>query len=162
MENIYYLISQSRTEIIYLIVIISIALILYLLKIRSKRYRINLNESMPADLWFYSQLVNIETDSKKAKPKNLLNIFIKYLCMKYSISRKDLKANLFFELVRKREKNDDFISLYGEIWNSIDEMKHSAPNEVVSYVRRIKLIFNRGDFEKWIREQKINKACNDC
>ena len=135
---------------------------LYMRKLRSRYYKAKFNDSMPANLWFYSQLVNIEAGVHKATYKNLFDTFIKFLFRKYKIQKKELKKKTYFELVREREDNDDVIDLYGEIWNSIDEMKHASSNEVLSYIKKIKLIFNKGNFEDWIKTQKRKAPCNNC
>ncbi|MCL2065158.1 MAG: hypothetical protein FWG98_12440 [Candidatus Cloacimonetes bacterium] len=125
-------------------------------------YKPNYNYSMPTNLWFYYELVNMEADNRKAKYKYLLNLFSEFLFRKYNITPNDLKNKTYFEIVRERENDDDVIELYGNIWNSIDDLKHSSQNEVIAYIKSIKLIFNKGNFEDWIKQQKKNKPCNDC
>jgi len=117
---------------------------------------------MPANLWFYTQLINIEIGEKKANQKTLKKIFIEFLYRKYRISKYDLSKKTIFVIVREKEDNDTIINLYGDIWNSIDDLKQKSNDEVIKYVKSIKLKFNKDGFDDWIKSQKIEKNCNNC
>ena len=117
---------------------------------------------MPHNLWFYSQLINIEVSEKSANYKELYNCFINYLCRKYRITKSELKKQSIFDLVKSKEDDENLLDLYGELWNSINDLKQSSKSEVIHYVKSIKPLFNKEDFSEWIAEQKLRKDCNDC
>ena len=145
------------------IVLLVIGIILIFLRVKKKVYRPNYDsKNMPANLWLYSQLVDIEVGNYKANYKNLYNAFVSFLCKKYKISKDELKNNSIFELVKKREESPDLLELYGEIWNSVEELKHKGSAEIVAYIKNIKPLFNKENVSEWIEIQKTRKPCNDC
>ena len=162
MDQIFTIISQSRRELGMLAFIVLIVLFIFLRKLRKKMYKPHFNDNMPHNLWFYYEMINMEADHKIATQKRLEKTFIDFLFRKYYISSEDLKKKSYFELVREREEDDNVIELYGEIWNNIEELKHKPQNEVLVYIKSIKLIFNKGNFEDWIQQHKRGKPCNDC
>jgi len=118
---------------------------------------------MPANLWFYEQLVNMEIKTIKPTSKNLETAFMQYLHRKYAITKQDLKRHTIFEVVGEREQNPDFIELYGDIWNKAQEMKHSPSTEVIAYIKSIKVYFNKENVSAWVQIQKAKREnCNDC
>ena len=159
MENNFF---SSQKLLVFLIVVIFIALLLYLRKIKKKKYKPQFNDTMPANLWFYSQLVNLEIDTKNANYNKLKKIFLEFLYRKYHISKFDLEKKSIFLLVKEKEENMAIIDLYGEIWNSIEDLKQSDNSDVILFIKSIKLNFNKDGYQEWVKSQKQSKPCNNC
>ena len=163
MDSIYLIISQNGAAIRILIIFLIIILLYWFQKVKRKAYKINSSDKyIPAHLWFYSQLVNFEIGVYKANSTNLFNYFVRFLYRKYKISKYDLKIKSLFDIVKDREDNRNLLDLYGEIWNSIEDLKHSSTNEVIEYIKSIKYLFNKEDVTEWIELRKNEKKCNDC
>jgi len=147
------------------ILIIAFAFFYLYIRIRGLRAKTSLqfDDNMPANLWFYDQLINIEINPKKASAKKLKKCFIAYLYRKYHITKTDLRKNTIFDIVAQREKNAHFIELYGDIYNTTQEMKHSHPSDVIAYIKSIKYVFNQDNVSDWIATRQTKKEkCNDC
>ena len=156
---------NMETLIKIIIVILAISFIIFLIRQRKYILKIDIDDDdMPHNLWFYSQLVNMEIGEIKPSYKNLLHLFKKFLYRRYMISKTDLKTNTIFEIVNRREYDKDVIDLYGEIWNNIDELKDKGSDEILVYTKSIKKRFNKGDFFEWIEERKKaeEEPCNNC
>ena len=163
MESLLDIVEQGQTLIRIIIVILIIGIIMFTIKIMRRAYKPNYDASrMPANLWFYSKLINLEVGNDKANYKNLHNSFMTFLMMKYRIRDNDLKQNSIFDLVQKREENMGILELYGEIWNDIEDLKNSEDSDVVRFIKKIKMMFNKDDVSEWIERQKLKKPCNDC
>jgi len=148
-------------------IIIVILLVLIVLKVRGmmkRAYKPQYDDpSMPANIWFYSQLVNMEVGSTRANHKKLLNCFLSYLYRKYHIRKHHLETKTVFEVVAEREEDPQYIELYGEIWNSIQELKQKPKSEVIPYIKTIKGAFNKDRIDEWVKNREANKKeCNDC
>jgi len=163
MEALLNIVEQTQTFIRIVIALLILGIILFTIRIMRRAYRPHYDSSnMPANLWFYSKLINLEVGNEKANYQNLHNHFIGFLHKKYRIRKDDLKTNTIFEIVRKREENSEMLDFYGEIWNSIEDLKKSDTSEVVAYTKTIKTAFNKEDISEWLDLQKIKKPCNDC
>jgi len=144
--------------IIFLIAFVFFYLYTWFRGMRKKTQRPE-KDDMPANLWFYDQLINMEIMPKKATAKRLYQNFMQYLHRKYHINPKDS----VFEVVASKEKDPAFIELYGDIYNRTQEMKHSKPSEVLEYIKSIKHVFNQDNVSEWIaRRQRDKDDCNDC
>jgi hypothetical protein len=166
MDEIYYIISQNAPVLWFLLIVISLILIIYVVRIANRPKRTKFVEAnVPTNLWFYLQLVDLEIGSQKASYKNLLESFIHFLCRRYGIKDDDLKKQTIFEIVKAKEDEQPLLDLYGDIWNSIDDLKQSSENEVIQYIKSIKHYFKKDNLDYWIRErerEREKKPCNNC
>ena len=151
MEAFLNIVEQGQTLIRIAIAILIIGIIMFTIRIMRQAYKPNYDASkMPANLWFYSKLINLEVGNEKANYKNLLNSFITFLQKKYRIKDIDLKQKTIFEYVQSREDNEAILELYGEIWNDIDDLKNSSTQDIILYIKKIKTAFNKEDVSEWI------------
>jgi hypothetical protein len=134
---------------------------MFYLKRRKKRIRDRRNQTVPANIWFYSKLINYELSIEKVNPTILMNTFFEYLARKYDITKYDLKQKTIFQHVSEKELNLDYIELYGDIYHSIKELKHKNKSDVISYIKIIKVHFNKDNLTEWIEKRKDEK-CNNC
>ena len=148
-------------------IIIVLLLILIAIKVRSAMKRAYKSQygdpTMPANIWFYSELVNMEIGETKPTQKNLNECFMKYLKRKYHIRKHHLEKFTIFQIVAQREEDPKYIELYGEIWNSIQELKQKSKGEVLAYIKTIKTAFNKERIDEWVKNREASKEdCNDC
>lgn len=166
MDSIYLIISQNGQALRILAILLVIFLFYWLKKVKTRAYKSGFSDKdMPANLWFYSQLVNIEIGTVKASYRNLNQLFIRFLIRKYKISKIEFNSFSIFDLVKSKEKDKDILDIYGEIWNSIEDLKHKKKSEVIAYIKDIKKVFNKEDITEWLtlkKNQVKNKPCNDC
>jgi len=153
--------NYKRITIWILILLILYFFIHFYLKRRIARIKRRGIRSIPANIWFYSQLVNFELGIDKVNSDILMNNFFEYLQRKYLISDDELKDKTIFKLVNENEKNEDYIELYGDIYHKIENLKQNDQENIILYIRSIKKYFNQDDLSEWIEKQKYND-CNNC
>lgn len=154
--------SDNLKMILFLMLLFLLMLVWIILKrIKRKKNRIGINETMPPNIWFYSKLLDLELNIVKPNTNNLWIMFQEYLKRKYKLSDKDLKNQSIFSLVKQKESDHDYIDLYGDIYQNIQDLKHSDGNEVILFIKSIKKYFNKEDLSDWIEKRKIDN-CNDC
>ena len=162
MDDIFYFVAQQGTPIKLIIVFLVIALILFIRKKRMQMYKpVYTDGNMPANVWFYSKLIDIEIGTEKATHRQLYRYFMEYLHRKYKIKKADLKKNTIYEIVANSENDENIINLYDEIYNDIDELKQKNKTDVIEYIKMIKPLFNKDNIDDWIKENK-EKKCDDC
>jgi hypothetical protein len=91
----------------------------------------------------------------------LLKFFYDYLQRKYKINDSDLKEKTIFQWVNEKEEDLEYIELYGDIYNRINELKQNDSSEVITYIKSIKKYFNQEDLTDWI-EKRRQENCNNC
>ncbi|HPY96475.1 MAG TPA: hypothetical protein PL063_04630 [Candidatus Cloacimonadota bacterium] len=153
--------NYKRITIWILILLILYFFIHFYLKRRIARIKRRGIRSIPANIWFYSQLVNFELGIDKVNSDILMNNFFEYLQRKYLISDDELKDKTIFKLVNENEKNEDYIELYGDIYHKIENLKQNDQENIILYIKSIKKYFNQDDLSEWIEKQKYND-CNNC
>ncbi len=153
---------SSQFMLIFVILLLCILLIVFIKKIRSHSRRViyKTDTFIPAHLWFYSKLIDIEIGSSPATSKNVMVLFYKFLQRLYKISEKDFQQKTIFELVKAKENNSEILDFYGDLYNEINDLSENDPKEVLIYVKKIKNLFNKEDNSLWIEQRK--KECNNC
>lgn len=116
---------------------------------------------MPANIWFYSKLLDFELNIILVNGQNLENYFFFFLKKKYKIYEYELKTANLFDLVKEREIDQNYLEFYGEIYNRIQELKDSSPMDIINYIKEIKSYFNQDDLSVWLENRKTDD-CNDC
>ncbi len=163
MDSIYLIISQNGQALRMLAIFLLVFIIYWFRKVKVRAYKSSFSDKeMPVNLWFYSQLVNMEIGTLRPSYNNLQQLFYRFLVRKYKITKIEYKNFSIFNLVKNKEEDQEILNLYGEIWNSIEDLKHSPKNEVIAYIKQIKTIFNKKDVSEWIEQRKKSKPCNDC
>ncbi|MCK9329323.1 MAG: hypothetical protein PHY08_14385 [Candidatus Cloacimonetes bacterium] len=167
MDSVYLVISQNGRILKFFVIFLLILILYWFYKVRKRAYKTNISDGdIPAHLWFYSQLVDIEIGASRASSSNLKKKFIKFLYRKYKFTSYEVRKSTIFEVVRLKEANNEVLGLYGEIWNNIEDLKHSNKKEVISYIKTIKKFFNKEDVSGWLNQRKQMKQnqrqCNDC
>lgn len=157
------LIHSDNLKMIILLMLLFLFMLVWIIlkRIKRKKNRINFNDSMPPNIWFYSKLLDLELNIEKPTPNNLWNLFHEYLKRKYKFSDNQLKTQSIFQLVSQNETDNEYIDLYGDVYQKIQDLKHSEPNDVILFIKSIKKYFNKEDLSEWIEIRKINN-CNDC
>ncbi|HOE90585.1 MAG TPA: hypothetical protein PLV22_01250 [Candidatus Cloacimonadota bacterium] len=153
--------NYKRITIWILILLVLYFFIHFYLKRRVDRIKRRNIRNVPANIWFYSQLVNFELGIDKVNSDILMKSFFEYLQRKYLISDDELKNKTIFKLVNENEKNEDYIELYGNIYHKIENLKQNSQESIILYIKSIKKYFNQDDLSEWIERQKYND-CNDC
>ncbi|PID29976.1 MAG: hypothetical protein CSB55_00645 [Candidatus Cloacimonadota bacterium] len=158
----FFLLSGNKGLLKSFVVIFGFILIVYMIKIRNKIFRRPrvYRDKLPAEIWFYSKLLDIQIGKEKANSDVLWNIFQSFLLRKYKLHEDLLKTYTIFKLVQVHEKDSAMIDFYGDIYAAIENLKHQTEEEVLSYVKSIKREFNKGDITEFISEKKGN--CNNC
>jgi hypothetical protein len=162
MENLFIYIGKQGTLLKILVVILVLGIIFWFRKSFKNVYKYRNNDSMPPGLWFYSELINLEIDIKKANYKNLNKTFFKYLEKKYKITKKEIKTNTIFEIVNEKEKQENLINLYGLIWNKINDLKQKNNSDVIKCINDLKRVFIEDNIDEWIVKYSSSNKCNNC
>ena len=163
MYAFYELVAENAPILWVILIVVCIIFVFQMIRILKKTKRIKFEEiDVPANIWFYSMLVNMEIGIEKATYDKLMHYFMNYLYKKYQISREDLKTQSVFDLVSSKEDRQDVLDLYGDIWNSLEDLKESGRDDIVKYIKTIKFYFNKENLDGWISARNYNKQCNDC
>lgn len=152
----------SKTMMIFLILFLCYILLIFYKKIRRKAHRtlFQSDSSMPAHLWFYSKLVDMEIGTTPLSPKLLMKNFYIFLERFYNLSEKELQFKSIFDLVKLKEQDPEVLEFYGDLYNQINELPENSPQDIKEYIRKIKIFFNKKDVTNWIEQR--NKNCNNC
>ncbi len=129
---------------------------------RRKRFKaLSKIQKMPPNIWFYSRLIDYELSIEKVNAQKLQACFYEYLERKYKLSDSDMNKKSIFEWVKAKESDEEYIDLYGDIYNQLNDMKQLPTNEVITYIKSIKKYFNQEDLTEWI-EKRRQENCNNC
>ncbi len=146
------------------IMIFSMLIIFYILRTKKrflskKKYKPRM--ILPPPLWFYSRLLDYEIGALKPTSENLMADFMSFLEKKYGITKEMLESFTIFHLVRVNESDNDIIELYGEMYNEIESLKQKTDQEVIQYIKKIKLYFNKEKYLSPLPKRK-KRDCNNC
>jgi hypothetical protein len=164
MEDIFIYIGQQGAALKVMAVCLVLIIIALFLKARKRVHKPLYDDSLPAGLWFYTQLLNLELQPKKANCANLQKIFETFLKRKYHIRKHHLKEKSMFQIVEDREEVESVLDVYGLIWNNIMELKQKPNDDVIKYIKEIKVIFKNDNtnVDFFMKVNKKVKRCNDC
>jgi len=101
---------------------------------------------------------------EKPSYQRLHDCFSNYLYKRYSINKQEIQKSNIYDLIRSKEEKEDMLELYGEIWNSIEDLKDKETAEIIDYIKTIKFYFNKDGMVAWMSARKYNKEtnCNNC
>jgi len=144
MQNIE---SYKQLITIFIIVFV-IALLIYLVRYRFKKREIDYTykgkPKLTPEMWFYSNLLDIELDRKKASYKYLKSSFETYLQKRYDYNGFFSEKNTLIALLDNKEKNERIKNFLKSTIKEIETLKQKDANEVISYVKLVKFSFNKG------------------
>ncbi|HOD53400.1 MAG TPA: hypothetical protein PKJ08_02625 [Candidatus Cloacimonadota bacterium] len=157
----FFSLDFQRLILYFLILFILYIFIRFYTNRRKKLIALSKIQKMPANIWFYSKLIDFELGIDKVNSMRLLKCFYDYLQRKYKINDSDLKEKTIFQWVNEKEEDLEYIELYGDIYNRINELKQNDSSEVITYIKSIKKYFNQEDLTDWI-EKRRQENCNNC
>lgn len=113
--------------------------------------------NLPADYWFYSQLVDIEL--KNISSKKFFSIFIAYYQKKFHFKSSNPGRNFIFKQIEKYADGKQMLGFYKILYDEVILMKQKSEEEVIEYVKQIKHNFNKGDLKSWLNTHRRRSTC---
>jgi hypothetical protein len=128
---------------------------------RNKNFnRFRADHNMPANLWFYSKLIDMELSIEKADFMHLEKLFYDYLTRKYKLNKQNMSSEEIINQVKVLESEMEVLDLYAYVYEQI-KTESNQDNQIKDVIKNIKIYFNKDDFSVWLQSRNTGE-CNNC
>lgn len=110
---------------------------------------------MPAEIWFYSRLLDLEIGNLDYEL--YLPLYQEYLGRRYATRNIPKERETFINYLKEKEEDPKTQRFLAALYFEIAAVKQKGKEEVINHIKEIKFNFNQADLTAWLA--KLQNTC---